>query len=125
MSGLSKVQYSLQPADGTNSPNDPYLLRADWKDAEILPPPDDWGGGLPEGRMPHATRQFDDHGQPKSWPLRYAIAHWAAILTPANPGRYQLCCRTIDRQGIAQPLPRPLPKSGRNEIERIDVTVEA
>ncbi len=40
-------------------------------------------------------------------------------------GEYDLCCRTIDADGVAQPLPRPLPKSGRNEIQRIRVTVEA
>jgi hypothetical protein len=53
------------------------------------------------------------------------VAHWAALLTAPAAGQYELCCRTIDANGVAQPLPRPLPKSGRNEIQRIPVTVEA
>jgi hypothetical protein len=56
--------------------------------------------------------------------LPYTIAHWAALLTATDVGPQELCCRTIDAHGIAQPLPRPLPKSGRNEIQRIRVTVE-
>ena len=59
------------------------------------------------------------------WPMRYAIAHWAALLTAPAAGQYELCCRTIDASGIAQPLPRPLPKSGRNEIQCIRITVKA
>jgi hypothetical protein len=57
--------------------------------------------------------------------MRNAIAHWAALLAVPAAGEYELCCRTIDANGVAQPLPRPLPKSGRNEIQRIRVTVEA
>jgi hypothetical protein len=124
MSGLSKVQYCLQPALPSTSPEDPYLAKADWKDADILPPPEHWGGGLPDGRLPPIPRQFDAQGRPLTWPMRYAIAHWAALVTAPSAGEYQWCCRTIDANGIAQPLPRPLPKSGRNEIQRIGVTVE-
>lgn len=40
-------------------------------------------------------------------------------------GQRKLCCRTIGASGTAQSLPRPLPKSGRNEIQRVAVTVEA
>jgi len=125
MSGLSRVQYCLQPASQSDLPNDPYLARADWQDAEILPPPKHWGGGLPAGRLPPVPRQFNAQGQPLTWPMRYTIAHWAALLTAPAAGQYDLCCRTIDANGIAQPLPRPLRKSGRNEIQRIRVAVEA
>ena len=69
--------------------------------------------------------QFDDQGRPLTWPMRYAIVHWAALLTASDAGQHQLCCRTIDANGIAQPLPRPLRKSGRNEIQRISLNVEA
>lgn len=124
MSGLSKVQYCLQPAAQPDSPEDPYLTQADWQDAEILPPPKHWGGGLPDGRLPSVPRQFNEQGRPLTWPMRYAIAHWAALLTGPAAGQYDLCCRTIDANGVAQPLPRPLPKSGRNEIQRIPVAVE-
>ena len=125
MSGLSKVQYCLQPASESESQDDPYLTQADWQDAEILPPPRHWGGGLPDGRLPAIPRQFDEQGRPLTWPMRYAIAHWAALLTAPAAGQYNLCCRTIDVNGVAQPLPRPLPKSGRNNIQRIQLTVEA
>jgi DMSO/TMAO reductase YedYZ molybdopterin-dependent catalytic subunit len=124
MSGLSKVQYCLHPALQSASPDDPYLTKADWQDADILPPPEHWGGGLPDGRLPPIPRQFDAQGRPLTWPMRYAIAHWAALLTAPAAGQYELCCRTIDANGIAQPLPRPLPKSGRNEIQRVRINVE-
>jgi DMSO/TMAO reductase YedYZ molybdopterin-dependent catalytic subunit len=124
MAGLSKVQYYLQPTHHSASPDDPYLTKADWKDADILPPPEHWGGGLPDGRLPPVPGQFDPQGRPLTWPMRYAIAHWAALLTAPATGQYELCCRTIDANGIAQPLPRPLPKSGRNEIQRVRIQVE-
>jgi hypothetical protein len=101
------------------------LTKADWKDADILPPPKHWGGGLPEGRLPLIPSQFNAQGRPLTWPMRYTIAHWAALLTAPTAGKYLLCCRTIDANDIAQPLPRPFPKSGRNEIQRIELTIEA
>ena len=123
MSGLSKVQYCLLPAGQPASADDPYLTQAAWQDAKILPPPQRWGGGLADGRLPPAPRQFDAQGRPLTWPLRNAVAHWAALLTVPKAGEFELCCRTIDTNGIAQPLPRPLPKSGRNSIQRVRVTV--
>jgi hypothetical protein len=125
MSGLKKVQYCLKPVISTASTDDPYLTKADWKDADILPPPKHWGGGLPEGRLPLIPSQFNAQGRPLTWPMRYTIAHWAALLTAPTAGKYLLCCRTIDANDIAQPLPRPFPKSGRNEIQRIELTIEA
>jgi hypothetical protein len=101
------------------------MAQADWQDAQVLPPPERWGGGLPGGRLPPVPRQFDAQGRPLVWPLRNTIVHWAALLTAPAAGKHELCCRTIDAHGIAQPLPRPLPKSGRNEIQRVPVTVEA
>ena len=64
MSGLSKVQCCLVPR-GAPTPKDTDLLAgADWRDAEILPPPVRWGGGLPEGRLPANTfRDRPGHGQ--------------------------------------------------------------
>jgi hypothetical protein len=70
--------------------------------------------------------QFDPAtGKPRSWPLRCTIAHWAAIAKGMPAGRYRLRCRTIDANGVAQPLPRPLPKSGINGIQEVAVAVEA
>jgi DMSO/TMAO reductase YedYZ molybdopterin-dependent catalytic subunit len=124
MSGLSKVQYCLRPADPPPA-DDPHLTRADWQDAQVLPPPEHWGGGLPRGPLPPIPRQFDTQGKPLAWPMRNAVVHWAAVMTAPAAGQYELCCRTIDANGVAQPLPRPLPKSGRNEIQRLPLSVEA
>src|SRR4029450_450212 len=57
VSGLAKVQYSLHPADMPLHPDDPHLRRGDWQDADILPPPERWGGGLPGGRLPSTPLQ--------------------------------------------------------------------
>ena len=51
----------------------------------------------------------------------YAIALGGA--TDAVPD--STSCAAHDRREWREPLPRPLPKSGRNEIQRIPVTVEA
>ena len=55
--------------------------------------------------------------------MRYSVAHWAAVLRGIPAGVYDLRCRTIDASGIAQPMPRPLPKSGVNTIEQVTITV--
>ncbi len=126
MSGLSKVQYWLCPQDALLPPDDPYFTKADWQDAQILPPPSDWGGGLAGGALPATPRQIDAAtGKPKTWPLRGTIVHWAVLLARVPPGRYHLRCRTVDAAGIAQPMPRPFLKSGHNAIERRPLVAEA
>jgi hypothetical protein len=124
-SGLRKVQYCVRSASEPVPADDPYLTRAEWRDADILPPPKRWGGGLPDGPLPSMPGQFNADGTPLAWPLRNTIAHWAILLTAPGAGSYELCCRTLDARGIAQPLPRPLPKSGRNELQPVPLTVEA
>lgn len=124
--GLSKVQYWLHPQEPKWPADDPYFANAPWKDAEMLGPPASWAGGIPEGKLPEGVLGFDAAtGKPRSWPLRYAIAHWGALLTEVPPGEYFLRCRTIDANGVAQPMPRPFAKSGRNMIQQLPVTVEA
>lgn len=124
LSGLSKVQCWLHPQNAPLPPGDPYFSSAPWHDAQILAPPTRWGGGLSGDRLPEGTLGFEaGTGRPKAWPLRYAIVHWAAVLREVPPGSYHLRCRTIDNNGIAQPMPRPLPHSGINTIERVEVTV--
>jgi DMSO/TMAO reductase YedYZ molybdopterin-dependent catalytic subunit len=124
--GLSKVQYSLQPQDAPAPVDDPFLAGLDWRDAQIMPPPADWGGGLPEGKLPEIPLEFDPAtGQPRSWPLRYTVAHWGAVLRDLKPGSYHLRCRAIDARGQAQPLPRPMPKSGNNALHQAALVVEA
>jgi len=112
MSGLSKVEYSVGPEE--------------WKDAAILAPPKDWGGGLPGGKLPAVPRQINPAtGQPYVWPIRDTIVHWAALLPALAPGNYNLRCRTVDANRIAQPMPRPLPRTGVNAIQQVALVVEA
>jgi len=124
MSGLSKVQYWLIPKNEPLPLDDPYFANGQWKDADILPPPEHWGGDLPEGKLPPIPRQFDTAGNPLRWPIPNTIVHWAALLKVPSPGKYDLRCRTIDANGIAQPMPRPFPKSGNNIIQKVQIVVE-
>jgi len=124
VSGLSKVQYCVHSQQDRWPADDPYLAKADWKDCKILPPPSNWGGGLPEGKLP-ATAQTDlATGKPLQWPLRYAIVHWAELVAGLVPGTYELCCRTIDDNGTAQPMPRTLPRTGFNDIQHATIVVK-
>lgn len=125
ISGIEKVQYCVHSQKEPWPPDDPYWTKADWKDATTLPAPTDWGGGLPGGKLPANTSHIDPaKGAPLEWPLRFTLAHWAALLAGLPSGKYDLCCRTIDRNGIAQPLPRPLPRTGANGIHRVTVVVK-
>jgi hypothetical protein len=125
VSGLRKVQFCVHSQKDPWPAGDPYRVKADWKDAAILPPPENWGGGLPGGKLT-ATAQIDPvRGTPLTWPLRYAIVHWAAMLPGLAPGSYDLCCRTIDNNGIAQPLPRTLPRTGYNTLHTVTLVVKA
>lgn len=128
ISGLKQVQVWLHPKDQPLPADDPYFQGGDWRDMEILPAPARFGGGLPEealaaGSKPPAFGFDGKTGHPRPWPLSYALAHWAGIVPGVPAGRYDLRCRTIDRNGIAQPLPRPFRKSGRNHIERVTLVV--
>lgn len=125
ISGLSKVQYWLHPNNEPLPMDDPHFTSAEWKQADILPPPDLWGGGLPDGKLPAVPRQIDEtSGKPYHWPIPNTIVHWATLLTVQRPGQYDLRCRTIDANGIAQPMPRPFLKSGHNAIQQVPVVVE-
>jgi hypothetical protein len=125
ISGLSKVQYLLSPQDPPWPADDPWFTRGQWKDAEVLPAPDRWAGGLPGGRLPEGTIGIDSQtGRPTAWPMRYSIVHWGALLTGIPAGKYDLRCRTIDANGIAQPLPRPFLKAGGNAIQTLPLTVD-
>jgi DMSO/TMAO reductase YedYZ molybdopterin-dependent catalytic subunit len=123
--GLAKVQVWLHPAGQALAADDPYFTQAPWKDAEVLQPPSRWGGGLPDGKLPPVPRQVDPAtGKPLAWPLRNTIVHWAALLADVAAGKYQLRCRTIDACGVAQPMPRPFPKSGNNAIQQVQLVAE-
>jgi DMSO/TMAO reductase YedYZ molybdopterin-dependent catalytic subunit len=115
--GLSKVQYWLHPAGNPLPEDDTYLTKGDWHDAIILPPPAKWGSDLPEGKLPDVMQIDPKTGQPYTWPIPNTIVHWAALIKVNEPGEFDLRCRTIDANGIAQPLPRPFGRSGTNKIE--------
>jgi DMSO/TMAO reductase YedYZ molybdopterin-dependent catalytic subunit len=124
VSGLSRVQFWVHPRGEPLPDDDPHLARGDWRDAEILPPPADWADGLPGGAAANVPLQFDGP-TPRTWPLRYTIVHWRADLPKLPPGAYDLRCRSVDLNGIAQPLPRPFAKGGRAEIQTVTLEVEA
>jgi DMSO/TMAO reductase YedYZ molybdopterin-dependent catalytic subunit len=123
VSGLSKVQVWVQPPGEKWAADDSYFTKAPWVDATVLSPPEQWGGDLPGGKIPEGTLGFDEKGRPRTWPMRLAKAHWAALLPGRPAGTYTLRCRTIDAKGQAQPMPRPFKKSGRAEIEAVKLTV--
>ena len=116
-SGLNKVQYWIRPAGEPLPANDPYLAKGQWRDAIILPPPRNWGSDLPGGKLPGVMQIDTKTGQPLVWPLPWTIVHWADTAEVDKPGEYELRCRTIDANDIAQPMPRPFGRSGINEIE--------
>jgi DMSO/TMAO reductase YedYZ molybdopterin-dependent catalytic subunit len=126
-SGLKRVEYWLRPDTGTHgklAPDDPAWKTARWQPCQLAPPPDDWGGSLPEGVMPKDVWGFDAAtGKPKDWPMRFSVAHWTVTLTNLAPGAYEFRARTVDLNDYAQPEPRPYPKSGRNEIQHRPIMV--
>lgn len=125
ISGLTRVQTWICQ-QGTEPADDPHFLTAPWVDATILDPPrpGEWGGELPDGRIPAKTLGFDGEGRPERWPLRLCKVHWAALLPGLPAGEYTLRSRTIDEKGQAQPMPRPFRKSGHAAIEQVHVVVE-
>ncbi len=126
ISGLAKVQVWLHNDAEKLPPEDEYFLKAPWRDAEILPPPKNWGGDLADNKIPSPTYGFNpETGKPKTWPMRMTRAHWAALLPGRPAGEYTLRCRTIDSNGAAQPMPRPFRKSGRAKIGEMSLTVKA
>lgn len=123
MSGLTKVQVWISPADKEWPADDKHFAAAPWTNATILSPPKSWGGALEGNRIPAGTLGFDDAGQPATWPMRLAKVHWAALLPGLPAGDYVLRSRTIDEKGIAQPLPRPFRKSGHAAIESVNIKI--
>ena len=50
----------LEESNGLNLPirrpaGDRYFTKAPWRDADILPPPENWGGDLPDNQIPADT----------------------------------------------------------------------
>jgi DMSO/TMAO reductase YedYZ molybdopterin-dependent catalytic subunit len=123
ISGLSKVQVSIESNTPRRPEGDPYFTTAPWVDAELLGRPKHWGA-LPEGKIPADTFGFDAKGEPKTWPMRLWKVHWAIELPGLPPGEYTIRSRSIDEKGHAQPLPRPFRKSGHSAIESVVVKIK-
>jgi DMSO/TMAO reductase YedYZ molybdopterin-dependent catalytic subunit len=127
--GLKRVEYWLRPDTGRHgelAEDDPAWAAARWEPCHIEPAPRDWGGQLPEGVMPRDVWGFDAQtGRPKEWPLRFSVAQWSVTLKELPAGAYEFRVRTVDRNGFAQPEPRPSPKSGRNEVSCLTFLVTA
>ena len=124
ISGLARVQVWLQNNEERFPAGDKYFTKAPWRDAEILPAPKDWGGDIADNRIPTPAHGFGPKtGQPTTWPIRLSKAHWAVMLPGVPADKYTLRCRTIDGNGIAQPMPRPFRKSGRAMIEKVSLKV--
>tara|TARA_R110002072_G_scaffold299632_1_gene475496 strand:- start:76879 stop:78138 length:1260 start_codon:yes stop_codon:yes gene_type:complete len=125
IASVAKVQAFIQNNEEKLPTGDRHFTTAPWQDATILPPPADWGGGLPDGKIPEGTLSFDAAGNPETWPIRLAKVHWAILLPGLPAGKYTLRCRTIDEKGQAQPMPRPFRKSGHAAIEQVTINVKA
>lgn len=128
-SGLQRVEYWLRPDTGTHgklAEDDPAWKDAKWQPCEIVPPPQNWGGQLPDGTLPQNVWGFDPKtGKPRDWPLRFSVAQWRVTLPDLKPGAYELRVRSVDLNGFAQPEPRPYLKSGRNAIPYRPVMIMA
>jgi Oxidoreductase molybdopterin binding domain len=125
--GLRRVEYWLREVPGRPGPlpdNDPAWRTARWQPCTIAPPPQDWGGALPDGVFPRDVWGFDAQtGRPREWPMRYSWALWSVTLNDLRAGNYEFRARSVDQNDFAQPEPRPYPKSGRNEVQMKPITI--
>jgi DMSO/TMAO reductase YedYZ molybdopterin-dependent catalytic subunit len=119
-SGIERVESWLRLATGGDvklAGDDPTWKTALWRPCALMPPPDDWEAILPEGTAPREIWGFDHRsGKPKDWPLLFSMVPWSAHLDGLAPGTYEFRARTVDRNGFAQPEPRPYQKSGMNLV---------
>lgn len=115
-SGILKVQFLVRSVVRIPQ-DDPDGSDAEWRDAIILPPPSNWGSDLPGGKLSDVMQINPETGVPYTWPISNTIVHWAALTEVTSTGEFELRCRTIDSNGIAQPMPRPFGRSGFNRID--------
>jgi DMSO/TMAO reductase YedYZ molybdopterin-dependent catalytic subunit len=127
--GLRRVEYWLRPEAGNHGnlqPEDPAWQTAKWEPCRIDPAPTQWGGSLPKDVMPADVWGFDPAtGQPRDWPMRYSLARWSTTLGGLKAGAYEFRVRTVDLNGYAQPEPRPIQQSGKNDIQSKTLLVTA
>ncbi|MFY9254002.1 MAG: molybdopterin-dependent oxidoreductase [Fuerstiella sp.] len=124
VSGLAKVQIWIQDKSSPWPSEDQYFRDAPWRDAEILKLPGDWNTEIRDAHQLRNSHSFSAQLEPRHWPLRLAKSHWACLHPGLPAGEYIVRCRTIDRNGAAQPMPRPFRKSGHAAIESRRLVVE-
>ena len=112
LSGLKRVEYSLTRGDAKAD------AAEQWTESQLEAPPADWRSVLPAGVSARQILGFNPQtGQPATWPLRYSMISWSAVLKGLAPGKYSVRARAVDMNGFAQPEPRPIQKAGRNSLE--------
>ena len=122
--GLRGVQYAIVEQQAAPPPEDHLLLGLPWKEAVIVPPPEDLAAKV-AGGLADAVG-FNGTGHPRVWPIPYFVAYWAAPVRGLRPGSYTVFARSIDGQGGIQPMPRPVAsfkQSGENKIASATFTV--
>jgi DMSO/TMAO reductase YedYZ molybdopterin-dependent catalytic subunit len=121
LSGLQRVEWWLHRAEPDAKPvaqDDETYRAAQWTPCELEAPPGDWASVLPAGVSSKDVLGFDPKtGKPLTWPLRYSMISWSAMLRDLKPGKYEFRARAVDMNGFAQPEPRPIPKAGKNAVE--------
>lgn len=122
ISGIAKVQVSIHNNASEYPADDKYFTNAPWTDAYLLPPPENWDQLNAEFHT-NRPQRFPPAAQPAQWPQRLTKVYWATLHPGLPPGEFTLRCRTVDEQGIAQPMPRPFQKSGHAAIETITIRV--
>ncbi len=121
LSGVKRVEYWLRSVPDAKQPkladDAPELLRGPWLPCELQAQPD-WTAALPPGVKPQSVLAFNQAaGKPTSWPPRYGMCSFMAVLKDLKPGHYEVRARSVDRNDFAQPEPRPSQKNGKNAIQ--------
>ncbi len=115
LSGLKRVEYWLRAdADrlGPLRDDDPAWAAARWQPCTIAPPPQDWGGTLPQGVLPQGVWGFDAKtGRPRDWPMRYSWGLWSVTLRDLRPASTSSApapsISTISPSPSRAPIPSP------------------
>jgi DMSO/TMAO reductase YedYZ molybdopterin-dependent catalytic subunit len=120
-SGLTRVESWVRKDQGTHGvldPDDPAWATAKWTEANLPDrPPANWASLLPDHRFPAETNGLDPAtGQPREWPLPFSWTSWEMRLEGLAEGAYEFRVRAVDRNGHAQPEPRPNPQSGIADV---------
>lgn len=121
LSGVKRVEYWLRAVPSAKEPkladDAPELMRGPWLPCELEAQPN-WNSILPKGVDPRRVLAFDKaSGKPASWPPRYGMCSYMAVLKNLKPGHYEVRARSVDLNDYVQPEPRPSQKSGKNSIQ--------